>query len=255
LLFFDKKKFDNYWFRTGTPTFLLELVRKYNKPQSFFEAITVPSEVFESYDPDNIGELPLLFQTGYLTVKKEERDRNMLTQYTLDFPNYEVKSSFLRYLLSYYTGYPIDRTYTISSEISRYIDTKDERGLERSLNALLSNIPYQIQIEKEAYYHSIFLIWLKTLGFNIKGEVSTREGRIDAVLEEEERVVVTEIEHSISKPIEEMIDLVMKQIKEKEYYKPYIGKNIMLLGIAFNGKEIACRMDTGLCKKECVKLL
>ena len=71
LLFFDKRQFDNYWFRTGTPTFLIETLKKRNLLNPVLEPVTVSSKVFESFDPARISEISLLFQTGYLTVKQK----------------------------------------------------------------------------------------------------------------------------------------------------------------------------------------
>jgi hypothetical protein len=241
LLLFDKRDFTNYWFRTGTPTFLMELIRKHNRPQIFLENAVLPGSSFESYDPDNLSEVPLLFQTGYLTIKHKKANIDG-TQYTLDSPNKEVKESFLRYLLSAYTSYPTDTVAKLFENVFEQLKNSDAQGLQNNLTALLAHIPYQIREESEAYYHSIFLVWLKTLGFNIQGEISTDKGRIDAVLRREEYAVIAEIKYGIEKNTEEMAEAAIKQIKDKKYYEAYSDKKIILLGIAFNGKEVRCRI-------------
>ncbi|MCL2335142.1 MAG: ATP-binding protein, partial [Endomicrobia bacterium] len=190
LMLFDKKEFKNYWFRTGTPTFLMELILKRNRPQAFLEAIELPDSSFESYNPDNLSEIPLLFQTGYLTVKDKKSSQKGV-QYTLDFPNAEVKESFFQYLLSAYTANTPDIIPEMFNRISRQLENLDSAGLQDSITALFANIPYQIKTDSEAYYHSIFLIWLKTLGFDIQGEISTNRGRIDAVLKQNNYTVIT----------------------------------------------------------------
>ncbi|MDR3113500.1 MAG: ATP-binding protein, partial [Endomicrobium sp.] len=242
LQLFDKKTFANYWFRTGTPTFLMELIRRHNKPQAFLESIVLPDSSFESYDPDNISEIPLLFQTGYLTIKNKKSSIKG-AQYTLDFPDSEVRDSFLKYLLSYYTSYPSAVIPELFEKISDILNNLDAKRLQDNLTALLAHRPYQIRQGSEAYYHSIFLIWLKTLGFDIQGEISTDKGRIDAVLKQNDFIVIAEIKYSIEKQAEEMAESALKQIKDKKYYEPYLEKKIILLGIAFNGKEVKCKME------------
>jgi hypothetical protein len=238
---FDKKTFENYWFRTGTPTFLIELIKKRNELKSFFETPVLPGSSFESYDPDNLNEIPLLFQTGYLTIKHIKKSIAG-TQYTLDFPDNEVKDSFFKYLLSSYTQYPCSTLPELFANISDLLSNLNAKGLQDNLTALLAHIPYQIRQESEAYYHSIFLVWLKTLGFDIQGEISTNKGRIDAVLKQNDFVVIAEIKYGIEKQPEEMLEAALKQIDDKKYYEAYLGKKVILLGIAFNGKEVKCKM-------------
>jgi len=98
LSFFKKKKFSNYWFKTGTPTFLIELLKSRNQLQPILEPIEADESAFDSYDPVNIGEIPLLFQTGYLTIKQSKMI-GVNIQYTLDIPNSEVRDAFQNYLL------------------------------------------------------------------------------------------------------------------------------------------------------------
>jgi hypothetical protein len=242
LLLFDKQEFENYWYRTGTPTFLMELIRKHNRPQVFLESSVLSGSSFESYNPDDLSEVPLLFQTGYLTIKDKKSGKDG-TKYTLDFPNKEVKDSFLKYLLSAYTSYPSDTISEIFAKTSQQFENLDAQGLQDNLTALLAHIPYQIRQESEAYYHSIFLVWLKTLGFDIQGEISTNKGRIDAVLKQNDQAVITEIKYAIDKRPEEMAESALKQINDKKYYEAYLGKKIILLGIAFNGKEVKCKIE------------
>jgi Holliday junction resolvase-like predicted endonuclease len=161
--------------------------------------------------------------------------------YTLDFPNREVKNSFLQSLLSFYTSYPYDESAEISKKIIRQIKTADEKGLKDNLTQLLAHLPYQIRVENEKYYHSIFLIWLRMLGFDMQGEVSTDKGRIDAVLKQDDFAAIVEIKYGVEKPLDKMLESALKQIEEKKYYEAYSGKKIILLGIAFNGKEVKCK--------------
>ncbi|GAP72984.1 hypothetical protein SAMD00024442_52_9 [Candidatus Symbiothrix dinenymphae] len=102
LLFFKMKEFSNYWFDTGTPTFLINRLKKHGLAKTVLEPIVAGQTAFNSYDPDELEDIPLLFQTGYLTIKNKQRVGKS-PQYTLEVPNMEVKESLMEHLLSAYT--------------------------------------------------------------------------------------------------------------------------------------------------------
>jgi hypothetical protein len=195
---------------------------------------------FESYNPDNLNEIPLLFQTGYLTIKAKQSSIKGV-QYTLGFPDTEVKDSFLQHLLSEYTSYPQSAIPELFKKVSLQFQDNDEQGLQDNLTALLANIPYQLKEDSEKYYHSIFLIWLKTLGFDIQGEISVNSGRLDAVLKQNDGAIIIEIKYGVNKPLEGMLETALKQIAGKKYYEAYSDKKIIFLAIAFNGKNVKCK--------------
>jgi hypothetical protein len=244
LLFFDKREFSNYWFRTGTPTFLIELLKKRNRLESVLEPMTVQPLAFEGFDPIQMDEVPLLFQTGYLTVKRKEIVE-LQSEYTLEVPNNEVKQSLLLALLTAYSDYPLYKTDNLKERMQQQLLSGDVSGLERSLREMLAYIPYPLHIEKEAYCHSLMLLWLKLLGFDIQGEILTNTGRIDAVLKFRGQVVIAEVKFQPEEgKIDKLLDDAINQIKEKKYYEPFWGEqNVSLLGMAFSGKEIGCRME------------
>jgi len=249
LIFLRKKVFRYFWYETATPTFLLELVKKYNRPQEVIDGVTVDFDAFESYDTNNLDMLPLLFQTGYLTVKAKEKPMfEQPVRYTLGYPNEEVKKSFTKDLFYCYANVSETNIYTQFNTVKMQLKNADAKGLENSLNSLFASVPYQLDNKKnEAYYHSLFYVWLKTLGFEINSEVSVRDGRIDAVLKEKNETVIVEIKYGVRRKIQTMLKEAMRQIHDKKYYEPYLeqksgGRNLLLLGIAFNGKDIACEM-------------
>jgi hypothetical protein len=243
LLFFSKKQFDNYWFRTGTPSFLIELLKNRNQLKPVLEPFTVDSIAFESFDPLRIDEVPLLFQTGYLTIKKKEFIGGR-PRYTLEMPNFEVEEAFLKYLLSAYSDYPVGMTGGLKERMQQQMETNDAAGLEQSLREMIAYIPYPLHIGKEAYYHSLLLLWLKLLGFNITGEITTNIGRIDAVLQLPDQVIVAEIKFQPKQgKIPKLLDEAINQIKEKRYYERFTDQKISFLGVAFAGKEIGCRIE------------
>jgi hypothetical protein len=96
LSFFRKNEFSNYWFETGTPTFLINRLKKRNLAKTVLDPVIVDSSAFDSYDPDTLGDIPLLFQTGYLTIKNKEMTDGD-SQYTLEVPNLEVRESLMKH--------------------------------------------------------------------------------------------------------------------------------------------------------------
>jgi hypothetical protein len=205
----------------------------------------VSSNIFGSGDLLNIKEIPLLFQTGYLTIKKINLFEGQ-ADYTLDFPNKEVRDAFLNCLLNYYLADGFDDLTVFARKMRGQFANSDVQGLQESFTILLSHLPYSIQEKNEAYYHSIFLICLKLLGFNIRGEILTNRGRIDAVLEQQDYVVVIEIKFSVTKSLETMLSEALAQIRDKKYYEQYLnsGKRLSLLGVAFNGKDVDCKLES-----------
>ncbi|MDR3267977.1 MAG: ATP-binding protein, partial [Tannerella sp.] len=241
LMFFDNKRFTDYWFRTGTPTFLIEIIQRRNRVETVLEPTTVSESVFDGYDPQNIGELPLLFQTGYLTVKHVEVNHGK-AKYTLDVPNMEVSDSLLTHLLAAYGKYPNEDIDNLREMMEQHLREGDEQGFANCLEAMIATVPYELQSGCEHYYHIIMLIWMRLLGFKIQGEKPNNRGIADAVWEQPGLTVVAELKYHAEKKIKTLLNEAMKQIHDRRYYNQYIGK-VILLGIAFSGKDVGCRME------------
>jgi hypothetical protein len=241
LLFFSNKEFKGYWFETGTPTFLIEQIKKRNDLESFAKSQKVGMDSLRGDGSDNVETTALLFQTGYLTVKKKWlTERGSI--YTLDFPNFEVKNAFLTSLIKAYVNKESREVERASENICENIKRRDSKGLEDSLRILFANIPYDLYIGKEKYYHSLFLMMMRVVGYEVEGEVHTDKGRIDAVLKKEKEIIIVEIKYSKEMSTGEMIEEALNQIKERKYYEKYEGNDVSLLGIAFGDKkEIGCK--------------
>jgi hypothetical protein len=241
LKFFSVREFAGYWFSTGTPTFLIDMIRRRNRADAVLEPIVAGEKVFDGYDPADIGDVPLLFQTGYLTVKQKEL-ANGRPRYTLGIPNSEVYEALLTCLLQAYGKYPGEQIDSLRLTMERQLTACDEAGFARSLEVLIATVPYELHIPREAYYHSLMLIWMRMLGFSIQGEVLNNLGRADAVWEQPGITVVAEIKYHAGKTVATLLDEAMTQIRDRRYYNKYTGK-VILLGIAFSGKDIGCRME------------
>jgi hypothetical protein len=129
------------------------------------------------------------------------------------------------------------------TSLQQQVRSKDAEGFEQNLRILFAHIPYEVQIESEAYYHSMFLLLMKVLGFDIQGEVMTNIGRIDAVWHQPNLAVVVEIKYGVKKKADRLLKEAMAQIRNRRYYEAYLDREVLLLGIAFTGKEVKCKME------------
>ena len=225
-------KFKNYWFATGTPSFLLKLAKK----QSFDleRAISNPvSELaFDSYDVEKLQTLPLLFQTGYLTIRGTVKDGEDIF-YHLGFPNREVEGAFESYLLDEYSGVNKENIEVHAAEMARMLKGNDIDGFMGKMKIFFADIPYDIQLANEKYYQTIFYIVFRLIGLRMEAEARTSIGRIDAVAQTEKYVYIFEFKLNRSSAE------ALKQIHDREYYQKYLGsgREIILIGAKFSTKK------------------
>ncbi len=236
LSFMIDREFNNYWFTTGTPTFLVKLMREeqyYDMDNTIMDLQTL-----SSFDITNMQPVTVLFQTGYLTLIEEKR----MNVYKLGYPNREVKNSMLNMLLNSYTHNKEGFAIPLAIQIEEAFVAQDFETLFIHFNTLFAKIPYQIfEQHKESYYHSVVFLTFELLGFYINSEVSTSKGRIDAVVKTEKAIFV--LEFKVNGTAEDAI----QQIKEKGYADKYKsenqkvnnkGKKIYLIGVSFKDKGI-----------------
>lgn len=218
-------EFDNYWFDTGTPSFLMELVKKTDF--DFENVLTRPVSkmAFKAFEIDKIDPLSLLLQTGYLTIKNSFQDFNT-TFYHLDFPNFEVRSSFDTYLLNAYTDIPKDDLELIAVSLARHVRSGNADGFMNDLKSFLKKIPYEIQLPREKYYQTVIFLVFLLLGVHIDAESQTGDGRIDAVAAYGEWIYLFEFK------INQSAEAAFDQIMRKEYFRKYLhtGKRTVVIG-------------------------
>jgi Holliday junction resolvase-like predicted endonuclease len=244
LAFFKSKEFTGYWFETGSPTFLIEQVEKMGEIEYLVKEQRVSQEVLKGPGDEEMEPTSLLFQTGYLTIKGKEERRKGSYAYKLEFPNYEVKRAFLTKLVAVCARKTQKDTEGIRDKIKEAIKKEEREKLEESLRELYANIPYDLHIGKEAYYHSLFLLTMNLVGYEVEGEVHTDKGRIDVVLKKEKSIVVVETKYGKDKHISKMLKEAMEQIRGNKYYEKYIGNKVSLLAIVIGEKkEIRCRFE------------
>jgi hypothetical protein len=250
LMFLDKKEFKEYWYKTGSPTFLIEQIVKKNGLDKLIGQGTVIISSLPDVDYDRTSsiDIDLLFQTGYLTIKKKELREDKTPQYTLDFPNMEVEEAFLSSLLAVYANKQSHEIEDIDNRVKKALKEKDADGLQKSLTELYANMPYNLVTERESSYHCMFLIAARLSGFRVHGEEPTDKGRMDASLTKDNSVIVVEIKYAndkSTKTTNKLVKEAIKQIRDMKYYEKYISSNVSLLAIAVGkNKDIACRFET-----------
>ena len=239
LKLFEEQRFRNYWFATGTPTFLIKQVKHMKVETTEFENKEVSDMVFESYDIDRMNIFALLFQTGYLTITHAEEDEGMF--YMLNYPNNEVKTAFLTYLFESFTENRLDEVQSSSDGLRRHLRRENYDGFMNIIRALFAKIPYTLHIPQEAYYHSLFYMILELMGVEIDLEVLTDKGRIDGVLECDDKVFIIEFKYGKSgSDMNELTQKAVCQIQNKNYGDRFLNdlRKQIFLGVGFTGKEI-----------------
>ena len=232
LQFFNKRYFSNYWFETGTPTFLLKLIKEREYNIEPFDHLEVPELTFSTYEIESLALIPLLFQTGYLTIKDFRRDQ-FGEIYTLSYPNYEVKNAFLTYLLSAYNEMETALSESHLRRLLYALDANDLPEFFTTLETFFANIPYDLQLDYEKYYQTIFYLIFLLIGVRIEAEVKTNQGRIDAVVVLRHHIYLFEFK------LNQSAAAALQQIKEHAYYQKYRqrGKPITLIGANFDSSK------------------
>lgn len=222
----QKQVFQDYWFQTGTPTFLMKLIRKNNYSIFDLQNNKLDFNYFNRFDISNIEVNSLLFQTGYLTIKAHDRASNIVT---LDFPNREVEQAFSIHLLSEFSGQSKEHAGSLLFRMNESLESGEADRFIELLREMFLALVYPNIEHREKYYHSIFYLTLKLLGYKIESEVLTSRGRIDAVITGENFVYVIEFKLGSA-------ESALSQIKEKQYHLQFLnsGKRIVLLGIGFD---------------------
>jgi len=227
---FDAQRFSNYWFESGTPGFLIKLLHKRSYDVQQLENLKVSELSFSTYDVERLDITPLLFQTGYLTIKGYEPESQ---RYDLYYPNHEVENSFLGYLLD---AFSYQEQAMSEAHLWRLIDALRANDLDTFFTVLkvfFANISYDLHLKNEKYYQTIFYLIFKLMGLPIEAEVKTNDGRIDAVAEVEDHIYIFEFK------LDGSADKALTQIEDKEYAQKYglRGKPITKVGVNFDSKK------------------
>ncbi|MDR1259764.1 MAG: ATP-binding protein, partial [Endomicrobium sp.] len=247
LLFLDKKEFQEYWVKTEISTFLMEQIKKKNNLTYFIKSQKITGNFLRVNVNNNIEIMTLLFQIGYLTIKKKKMEKDGSVQYNLDFPNMEVKVALLGNLMKEYSFRELIEIYEINKKIIKALKERNSNSLQKSLVELFANTFYDLIVKKRLYYHFLFLFALRLGGFEVEGEdIYIDNERISMLLKKGSDIIIIEIKSGKEKPANKMAKEAMKQIKNKKYFEKYIlDNNVTLLAVAFgNKREVSCHFQT-----------
>ena len=240
LLLFRRRAFAAYWFETGTPTFLLETLVEREISSLALDDLLGSDELLSAFDVDHIATEALLFQTGYLTIRRTEL-RGGRMYYRLGYPNREVQQSLNESLLNHLTGNP-SRQVEYSARLYDLLLVNDFDSLKTLFEAFFASIPYQWHTNNEianyeGYYASVFYSYFASLGLTITVEDSSQAGRLDMAVEFNGNVYLFEFKVFEFKVVRQVSEgAALRQLKARDYAAKYRGRGepIYLIGVEFS---------------------
>ena len=225
---FSKRKFGSYWFETGTPTYLVELLKQSNFDLEHLTDSEVPESVLNNVYGDD-KPIPVIYQSGYLTIRDYDKEFGL---YTLDFPNKEVEEGFMEYLLPWYTSLDGTESQAIIKKLVRDIRSGDVDAFMIRLQSFMADTPYELIRDRELHYQNVLFIVFKLLGFYVRAEYHTSRGSIDTVLQTDRFVYVMEFK------LEGSAEEALRQIEDRQYAAPFAtdSRETILVGVNFSAQ-------------------
>ena len=221
---FDRKEFGSYWFETGTPTYLIELLKRYHYDLEHMAHAETYADVLNSIYGDE-EPLPVIFQSGYLTIKGYNEEFGL---YRLGFPNREVEEGFVKFLIPYYTRFnKIEAPFEIQRFVQE-IRAGEPDAFFRRLQSFFADTPYELVKDLELHYQNVLFIVFKLVGFYVKAEYHTSQGRIDLVLQTDKYIYVMEFK------LDGTAEEALHQINDKQYALPFAADSRKVLKIGVN---------------------
>ena len=232
---FNECKFGNYWFESGTPTFLINKLNASNFDiRQFTDEVKVSESEIKDYRPENADPVPLFYQSGYLTIKSWNKRQN---SYKLTFPNAEVKYGFLNSLAPSYLHVE-DKPAPFNIDIlDDAVEEGDTDGMRKWFTALFALLPYPAGADTEAIteqnFQNVIFMALTMMGKYARTEVHSAKGRADCILETDDYVYVFEFKRDVSAAE------ALKQIEEQGYAAPYSAdkRKLFKIGVNFSSTE------------------
>ena len=201
-----RKSFGSYWFETGTPTFLIEVMKRSNYPLEELKNTVATADLLGSMDSIKATPIPLLFQSGYLTIKGYDKD---FQTFHLYFPNYEVDEGFTKFLLPYYSPLNAGAEFFFIANFVKEVRQGMPEAFMKRLESLFADGNYQIIGDAEKYFHNAVYIIFKMLGFYVEVEHATTDGRIDLLIKTGNYIYIMEFK------INSSADAALQQIEDK----------------------------------------
>jgi hypothetical protein len=226
---FQSNKFKSYWFETGTPSYLVYLLKKHHYNLEQMATAECDADVLNSVDSQSTNPIPVIYQSGYLTIKDYNPRFGI---YKLGFPNAEVEDGFMKFLLPYYSSISRSQSAFYIANFVEEVEAGKVDDFFKRLSSLFADTPYELVKDLENHYQNVLFIVTKLMGLYVKAEYHTSEGRIDLVLQTEAYTYV--MEFKLNGTAEE----ALAQINEKNYAVPFAASNrrLVKVGVNFSSK-------------------
>lgn len=224
----SRLRYKDYWFETGTPTFLVDLLKMHNYRLPDMTKERVSDDVINSVDSLSTNPIPVIYQSGYLTIKGyDERFK----KYLLGFPNREVEEGFLNFLLPLYTSAGNNSPFLVDEFVQDVESGNPERFMQR-MKAFFADTSYQVVGNAELYFQNAMYLVFKIMGFYTQVERPTSDGRIDAIIQTPNYIYVIECK------LDRTADEAIKQIENNGYAEPFLmdKRKLYKIGVSFSSE-------------------
>ncbi len=221
----------SYWFQTGTPTFLVELLKQSEYDlRTLIDGVEMKESAFSEYRVAENNPIPLIYQSGYLTIKDYDERFHL---YTLRFPNDEVKYGFLDFITPFYTSVGDEDNGFYIGKFVRELESGDVDSFLTRLKAFFADFPYELNDKTERHYQVVFYLVFKQMGQFCDAEVRSARGCADAVVKTQDSIYIFEFKLNGS------AEAALKQINDKGYLIPYMADNRkqIKVGVMFDASE------------------
>ncbi len=224
----DDKDFNSYWFSSGTPTFLIELLQNNGVDMLRLNKLWVKDSRFDAPTDEITDPIPVLYQSGYLTIKEYDKRRRL---YRLSFPNEEVRQGFSESLVKYYEGNNLcDFDNIVLAYADHMLVEENIEAFLPHLKVFYDKFPYTIINNNERHYQAVMFTILTMLGADVQVEYATTDGRIDLVLKTEQHIYIFELKYKKD------ADVALAQLERKDYAKAFAddGRKVVKIGLNFS---------------------
>lgn len=221
------RAFGDYWFATGTPTFLAEMLKVTDYDLRKLDGIEVGSSSLTTDRADSHNPVPMIYQSGYLTIRNYDKRFRL---YTLRYPNDEVRYGFLNFMAPYYTRMSKEDTEFNIQKFVQELEAGRVDDFMRRMQAFFADIPYELDDKKERHYQVVFYLVAKLLGQFIQAEVHSVRGRADMVVKTDRYIYVFEFK------LDGRAEEALAQINDRGYPIPYTvdGRELIKIGASFS---------------------
>lgn len=226
----DQQELKNFWFETGSPAFLMKLVKSYDYPIIFLDQAQISESELSPNDIKQLRLEAILLQTGYLTIKSYDCESQ---NYTLIYPNREVMESFLRHTVQEISHTPLSEVNILIKRLLHAIESNEIESFLTMIYTFMAGVPYTLHLGLERFYQSVMYTLLKLVGADVAVEDATNKGRIDATIITATHVYIIELKS------QESAVKALAQIIDRKYEEKFqnSGKTIVLIGLSFDPKE------------------